>query len=60
MEYENLIQTISAQDFEAYTTKEISNIQLITAYNKYGYVIGIQVLASYSDGTKELLTNEGE
>ena len=63
LEFENLIQTISAEDFEKYTNKEIRDIQLITAYNKYMYVIGVQVLATYTDGTQELLTNvikEGE
>ena len=58
LEYEDLIQNISAEDFENYTEKELNNIKLVTAYNKYGYVIGIQVLATYSDGSQELLTND--
>lgn len=60
LEYENLIQEISVLDFEALVSGEISDIQLVTAYNKYGYVIGIQVLVTYSDGSRELLTKEGE
>ena len=35
--------------------KEIYDIKLITVYNKYSYVIGFQVLATYTDGTTELL-----
>lgn len=60
LEFENLIQTISAEDFSTYTDKEIDEVQLITAYNRYGFVIGVQVLAQYTDGTKELLENRGE
>lgn len=56
LEYEGMIQEISAMDFSQYTDKEIYSTKLITAYNKYGYVIGIQVEVTYNDGTKELLT----
>lgn len=56
-EYVTTIQEISASDFSEYTDGEIYNTQLITVYNKYGYVTGIQVLVTYVDGTKELLTN---
>ena len=57
MEYEKMIQEISSLDFEDYTSNEIKDIKLVTAYNKYMYVIGIQVLATYTDGTQELLEN---
>ena len=39
--------------------KEI-NLAIMTTYNKYGYVIGIQVEVSYGDGTKEVIENKGE
>lgn len=58
MEYEGMIQEISAIDFENYVEKEIYSTKLITAYNKYGYVIGIQVEITFNDGTKELLQNK--
>lgn len=57
MEYEGMIQEISAIDFNEYVEKEIYSTKLITAYNKYGYVIGIQVEVTYNDGSKELLQN---
>lgn len=56
LEYEGMVQEISAIDFSEYTDKEIYSTKLITVYNKYGYVIGIQIEATYVDGTKELLT----
>lgn len=56
--YDEKIKEISIIDFENYLEKEISNIKLITAYNKYGYVIGIQIYVEYVDGEKELLTSE--
>lgn len=55
-DYVTTVQEISALDFSEYTDGEIYNSQLITVYNKYGYVTGIQVLVTYVDGTKELLT----
>lgn len=55
VEYETMIQEVSAIDFSELTDKEIYNAELITVYNKYGYVIGIQVLITYTDGSKELL-----
>lgn len=57
LEYEGLIQELSSLDFSEYVSeeKEIYDIKLITAYNKYSYVIGFQVLATFTDGTKELL-----
>ena len=57
LEYEGLIHEVSAIDFNEYKKeeKEIYDTKLITAYNKYGYVIGIQVLITYNDGTNELL-----
>lgn len=58
LEYEGMIQEISAIDFEDYVEKEIYSTKLITAYNKYGYVIGIQVEVTFNDGTKELLQNK--
>lgn len=55
LDYEGMIQEISAIDFSAYVTKDIYSTKLITAYNKYGYVIGIQVEVTFNDGTKVLL-----
>lgn len=56
LEYEGLIQEISSIDFSEYISdKEIYDTKLITAYNKYGYVIGIQVLVTFTDGSTKLL-----
>ena len=55
LEYEGLIQETSSIDYSKYTDKDIYSSKLITAYNKYGYVIGLQVEVTYMDGTKELL-----
>jgi len=56
-EYETLIRDLSVMDFSEFSKeeKEIYDTKLITAYNKYGYVIGFQVLVTYTDGTTELL-----
>lgn len=58
LEYEGLIQEVSAVDFSEYVDedKEIYDTKLITAYNKYSYVIGIQVLVTFTDGSTRLLT----
>ena len=57
LEYEGLIQEISTTDFSEYINEneKIYDTKLITAYNKYGYVIGIQVLITFEDGTKRLI-----
>lgn len=55
LEFEGMIQEISAIDFSLYVTNDIYSTRLITAYNKYGYVIGIQVEVTFNDGTKVLL-----
>ena len=60
IDFESLLQTISVVDFNTYFDKEISNVQLITAYNKYGFVIGVQVLVTFDDGSFELLEDRGE
>lgn len=57
LEFEGMIQEISAIDFSNYVEKNIYSTKLITAYNKYGYVIGIQVEVTFDDGTKKLLEN---
>lgn len=56
-EYESLIRDLSITDFSEFVSddKEIYDVKLITVYNKYSYVIGFQVLATFTDGTKELL-----
>ena len=56
-EYSEIILDISATDFSEYVTndKEIYDIKLITVYNKYSYVIGIQVLVTFTDGSEDLL-----
>lgn len=58
LEYEGMIQEISAIDFNEYVEGDIYSTKLITVYNRYGYVIGIQVEVTYNDGTKELLQNK--
>ncbi len=55
IEFEGLIQETSAIDFSEYVDKEIYSTRLITAYNRYGYVIGLQVEVTFNDGTKELI-----
>ncbi|MBQ3021351.1 MAG: hypothetical protein IJD92_03910 [Bacilli bacterium] len=57
-EYEEKIREISVIEYDLYLEKEIHDIKLITAYNKYGYVIGIQVEVTYIDGVKELLSEQ--
>ena len=57
-DYEGMIHEISAIDFSEYTNGDIYSTKLITAYNKYGYVIGIQVEVTYEDGTKKLIENK--
>lgn len=56
-EYEGIIRDISVMDFSEFVSedKEIYDVKLITVYNKYSYVIGFQVLATFTDGTTELL-----
>ena len=54
-EYEKLFLETSTIDFSEYTDKDIYSTKIITAYNKYGYVIGLQVELTYNDGTKELI-----
>lgn len=55
--YEAMLLELSSTDFDEYKSedKNIYDIKIITAYNKYSYVIGFQVLVTYVDGTKELL-----
>lgn len=58
LEYEGMIQEISLIDFSKYVSKDIYSTKLITAYNKYGYVIGIQVEITFDDGTKKLIEDK--
>ena len=58
MEYEGMIQEISAIDFSKYVNDEIYATKLITAYNKYGYVIGIQVEITFNNGEKLLIQDK--
>ena len=60
LEYEGLIQETSAIDFNKYVDEEIKDTKLITAYNRYGYVIGIQVEVVLTNGDKVLIENKGE
>lgn len=60
LEYEGLIQETSAIDFNKYVDGEIKDTKLITAYNRYGYVIGIQVEVVLTNGDKVLIENKGE
>lgn len=57
-EYEGMIHDISSIDFENYVNDTIYSTKLITAYNKYGYVIGIQVEVTFNDGTKKLIEDK--
>lgn len=54
-EFVTIHQEVSALDFEEYTD-DIYSMKLLIAYNKYGYVIGLQVIVTHSDGTIEYLT----
>lgn len=54
-EFVTIHQEISAMNFEEYTD-DIYGMKLLIAYNKYGYVIGLQVIVTHSDGTIEYLT----
>lgn len=60
LEYEGLIQETSTIDFSKYVDGEIYSTRLITAYNRYGYVIGIQVEVTLTNGDKKLIENKGE
>lgn len=60
LEFEGLLEDTSAIDFTKYVDKTIKDTRIITAYNKYGYVIGIQIEVTYLDGTKEIIENKGE
>jgi len=55
-EFVTIIQETSALDFSQYTEGEIYSAKLLTAYNKYGYAIGLQVIITHPDGTVEYLT----
>lgn len=58
LEFEGIIQEISAIDFSKYTNQDIYSNKLIIAYNKYGYVVGIQVELTFDDGTKTLIEDK--
>lgn len=60
LEYEGLIQETSTLDFNKYVEGDIDSTKLITAYNKYGYVIGLQVEVTFTNGQKKLIENKGE
>ena len=53
-EFESIYSDVTIEDFSQYTN-DIYDTKLVTAYNKYGYVIGIQVLVTHSSGTEELI-----
>jgi len=57
-EYEGMIHEISTIDFDSYVSGNIYSTKLITAYNKYGYVIGIQVEVTLDSGEKILLQDK--
>ena len=56
-EYEKIIQDTSIIDFSKYA-EDIYSTRIITAYNKYGYVIGLQIEVTFNDGTTKLLSDE--
>lgn len=60
LEYEGLIQETSTLDFSKYVEGDIDSTKLITVYNKYGYVIGLQVEVTFTNGQKKLIENKGE
>ena len=60
LEFEGMLQETSAIDFSKYVGKPIKDTRLITAYNKYGYVIGLQVEVTFTNGQKKLIENKGE
>jgi len=55
-EFTRIIQETSALEFSEYTEGDIYSAKLVTAYNKYGYAIGLQVIVTHYDGTIEYLT----
>lgn len=57
-EYDKLLLDTSVLDFNEYVTKDIYSTKIITAYNKYGYVIGLQVLVTFNDGTTKLIKDK--
>ena len=59
-EFTTVIQEVSALDFSLYAKEDIYSAKLVTAYNKYGYAIGIQVIVTYYDGTIDYLTKGEE
>lgn len=54
-EFVTIIQETSVLDFSEYTEDEIYSMKLLTAYNKYGYAIGLQVIVTHPNGTIEYL-----
>ena len=57
-EYNKLFIETASLDFSEYVTKDIYSTKIITAYNKYGYVIGLQVEVTFNDGTKKLIKDK--
>ena len=59
-EFEDLFLETSSTDFNEFVDNDIYSTRIITAYNKYGYVIGLQVEITFYDGTKKLLEEKVE
>lgn len=59
-EYKKLFLEVSSTNFNDYVDKDIYSTRIITAYNRYGYVIGLQVEVTFNDGTKKLIKNKVE
>ena len=60
LEYDKLFLDTSSTNFSDYVDKDIYSTRIITAYNKYGYVIGLQVEVTFNDGTKKLIKDKVE
>ena len=57
-EFEKLFLDVSSTNFSDYVDDSIYSTRIITAYNKYGYVIGLQVEVTFKNGTKKLLNGK--
>ena len=57
-EFEELFLDVSSTNFSDYVDDSIYSTRIITAYNKYGYVIGLQVEVTFKNGSKKLLNGK--
>lgn len=58
-EFRETFEDLTLTDFNEYVDGEIESTKIIIAYNKYNYVIGLQVLITFKDGSSTLLEKLG-